>query len=498
MSVFDGTPVDAATTNPAFLKPDVDDYSVSRLGGRRGAGNAAVPSGSYVADYQRFVNNLGDTLGLDVSTDFSGEADATGTTYGSNSTVIGDGDSHKLAIRLLSNTMASTIGTGGHGHTGNGADGPPLSLVSAITGVLQEMNGGTGKSSWTPGSIVYAGSITLAEDNANFFWDATNKRIGLKTNTPRTTLDVQGDIAFIVDTDASAGNIPALDSTDNVVIQLSGSPHVQGISNGLKGKTVILLDTSGSGFIVENDSGSAAAGDRIYAAITGNPWGAVPFVYSEDTGHWHPAGGGSGGGGGFTPIAPTYQEFTGGMSGTYVSPAGVLRIRVTVRGAGGGGGDSILVGNGSGGSNTTFAAPANTGFGGGGGQVGPSTAGPGGTAQVLTGIQIEAFSGGSGDPGSSVLLSAGGSGGVNNSGGSGPGGTSNQPGLSGINGTGAGGGGSGGTATNASAGGGGAGGYCIFDLPPGSYAYSVGLGGAGFANSGNGGDGFILVEEFYQ
>lgn len=45
-------------------------------------------------------------------------------------------------------------------------------------------NGGTGKPSWTTGSIVFAGTNTLAEDNANLFWDDTNDRLGIGTATP--------------------------------------------------------------------------------------------------------------------------------------------------------------------------------------------------------------------------------------------------------------------------------------------------------------------------
>ncbi|MEM2373189.1 MAG: hypothetical protein QXI11_01975 [Thermoproteota archaeon] len=49
---------------------------------------------------------------------------------------------------------------------------------------------------FTSGSIIFAGvDGKLAEDNANLFWDNVNKRLGIKTKTPSTTLDVNGGIS---------------------------------------------------------------------------------------------------------------------------------------------------------------------------------------------------------------------------------------------------------------------------------------------------------------
>jgi hypothetical protein len=45
----------------------------------------------------------------------------------------------------------------------------------------------------TAGSVLFAGtSGVLAQDNSNLFWDNTNKRLGINTNTPGVNLDVLG------------------------------------------------------------------------------------------------------------------------------------------------------------------------------------------------------------------------------------------------------------------------------------------------------------------
>lgn len=73
------------------------------------------------------------------------------------------------------------------------------------TGVLPVARGGTNNGTWTAGSIVFASATTqLGQDNANLFWDSTNKRVGIGTNVPATSLDVSGtdnvDAVHVYDT----------------------------------------------------------------------------------------------------------------------------------------------------------------------------------------------------------------------------------------------------------------------------------------------------------
>ena len=50
----------------------------------------------------------------------------------------------------------------------------------------------------TPGSVVFMNaSSTAAENNANFFWDDANKRLGLGTNNPTAALTVIGDTTIM-------------------------------------------------------------------------------------------------------------------------------------------------------------------------------------------------------------------------------------------------------------------------------------------------------------
>jgi hypothetical protein len=77
-----------------------------------------------------------------------------------------------------------------------GAAAPTWSAVnlasSDVTGILGVANGGTGtNTAFTPGSVVFAGaSGVYSQNNTNFFWDNTEMRLGLGTNTPAFDLDI--------------------------------------------------------------------------------------------------------------------------------------------------------------------------------------------------------------------------------------------------------------------------------------------------------------------
>ena len=43
--------------------------------------------------------------------------------------------------------------------------------------------------SLTSGSVLFSNGTTISQDNTNFFWDNTNKRIGIGTNSPAYTID---------------------------------------------------------------------------------------------------------------------------------------------------------------------------------------------------------------------------------------------------------------------------------------------------------------------
>ena len=110
------------------------------------------------------------------------------------------------ATRYLANTGAS-----------NNPAWDQVNLANGVTGTLPVANGGTNAGAFTQGSIVFAGaSGTYTQDNANFFWDNGNDRLGLGTATPLSRLHINGQSAWIIqdeqDTDPTTTELDSLDS----------------------------------------------------------------------------------------------------------------------------------------------------------------------------------------------------------------------------------------------------------------------------------------------
>jgi hypothetical protein len=87
---------------------------------------------------------------------------------------------------------------GGSGAFGFGeSDGNHITLLELgawSAGTMPVSKGGTGNSSYTAGSVVFSDGTNLAQNNANLFWDNTNGRLGIGTNTPTSKLDVTGNV----------------------------------------------------------------------------------------------------------------------------------------------------------------------------------------------------------------------------------------------------------------------------------------------------------------
>lgn len=77
------------------------------------------------------------------------------------------------------------------------ATGLPLS--TGVTGTLPVTRGGTGASTFTAGSVVFAGaSGVYSQKNTNFFWDDSNNRLGVGTSAPAVTLSLSATDAILI------------------------------------------------------------------------------------------------------------------------------------------------------------------------------------------------------------------------------------------------------------------------------------------------------------
>lgn len=224
----------------------------------------------------------------------------------------------------------------------------------------------------------------------------------------------------------------------------------------------------------------------------------------------------SSGSGGGPASLPTRKILLTGTAATYSRPGGVQQLRIRMVGGGGGGGSGYSGGTagGNGGATSFGTIVASSGIGGPANTVGYSqaggsggTGGAGGGTGVFVSSSVLRMPGGGGCAGTAVSHS-GGSGmcGWSSAFGASPSGSANTA-NAGISGNAAaantGAGGTAGNGSGVAGGGGGAGEYVelIIDSPSASYIYTVGAGGAASTgatyNGAAGGSGIIIVDEIY-
>jgi hypothetical protein len=165
-------------------------------------------------------------------------------------------------------------------------------LTLGWTGTLAVARGGTGTgTAFTAGSVIFAGaSGVYSQDNANLFWDTTNKRLGIGTASPNDVLDVHG-ILRITGLN-TAPNYLRLDNTANSGGKLwrigdtgavtTGKFSIYDQTDGVVG--LVINPSGGIGFSSNTDpglGGLAVKGSMaVYNNITTAGWG-VPAIYGS-------------------------------------------------------------------------------------------------------------------------------------------------------------------------------------------------------------------------
>ncbi len=369
------------------------------------------------------------------------------------------------------------------------------------SGLLSVSRGGTGNGSFTNGSLLFYSGASISQDNSNLFWDNTNKRLGVGTNSPTQSIDVNGTVKA---TQIIANTVSATGTNQSLFLNPTGT-----------GELVVGGDS-----IVVASKSAAPSNPRtgqIYFDTTLNKFRGYNGVgWTTFTTAQAPVsvlvvgGGGSGGNGG---------GGGGGAGGYQYDSAYTVSIQtysVTVGLGGAGQGTANAVGNDGG--NSIFGTITVTGGGGGGALVsGVATAGrnggSGGGGGATTSSSGNGAAGGTGSQGgnggfggnsASSRYAGGGGGGANAAGadaltppGNGGAGISNS--ISGTAVTYAGGGGGGNDQTSGfsgtgGAGGGGNGGYS--GTGPTAGTNGLGGGSGGVRDSGTeqkGGDGVVII-----
>ena len=145
-------------------------------------------------------------------------------------------------------TTLSTLGIGSNDQLLTIVNGMPtwktINLGDALLGVLPFVNGGTGNTAFTAGSVIFSDGTKLTEDHTRFFWDAATQRLGLGTTTPAALLSVGISSPFQVD---GSGNVNATTLTLSTALPVGS------------GGTGLSSNPAGGFFLIGNGTGYTSA-----------------------------------------------------------------------------------------------------------------------------------------------------------------------------------------------------------------------------------------------
>ncbi len=168
-----------------------------------------------------------------------------------------------------------------------------VNLTSDVTGILPVLNGGTGTSTMVAGGVNFSDGTKITQDSTNFYWDNTNKRLGIGTTDPSLNGGAVSKLTIITSADSSGIAIATSTTGKSFAVNasvaasggwtmydggLNGTSWTAGLSQrsgyvGI-GKTVPstaldVVGTASSTGLVVNGNGSLT-GTLTVSAPTGN------------------------------------------------------------------------------------------------------------------------------------------------------------------------------------------------------------------------------------
>ena len=150
-------------------------------------------------------------------------------------------------------------------------------LLSANGGLTLASGQNLSLSGFTPGSVPFINSSNqLAQDNSNFFWDSTNKRLGIGTTTPSDKLDILAGTTHVITSNWGCGNGYAGIGFTTTFTGCSNYALLGGDGNTyVNAPNSLLLETGSTHKIMVNGSGVGINTDTPTANLDVNGTASV-------------------------------------------------------------------------------------------------------------------------------------------------------------------------------------------------------------------------------
>ncbi|MFA5877624.1 MAG: hypothetical protein WC880_04680, partial [Candidatus Paceibacterota bacterium] len=219
-------------------------------------GGSATTSAKYWFDPNTQISYISGSVGIGTTSPFArfSLAGANGST------------SNLFAISTSTagaTTTALTIDSGGNLSLLNGANAT-ISGVLTLARALGIASGGTATTTFYNGGVTFynstLGTLSQAGDGKGLFWDEANKRLGLGTTSPVSTLSVQGN-AYTSGTSFFGGAITATSTFTSTATSPNTLPYASTTALTVSGNT-FLTGLSGPNGLAINSAG------QVYTAAT--------------------------------------------------------------------------------------------------------------------------------------------------------------------------------------------------------------------------------------
>jgi hypothetical protein len=314
-----------AQTGSVLIQPSNDEVMATKYGGsepnlagRYALGTSSAPlavsSGSALVSFgaRGYTGTAftSDRARITMSADQTFTSGANGTRISFFTTTNGTAAmSERMRIDNTGFVGIGTVNPARNLHVFNGSSGvtptsfAPLFIENSTNSYLQL---GSPEASFTgvlfgkpsnafSGGILYDGSsnLQLRTGGSNVRMIVTSAgNVGIGATTPTAKLDIDGDVVVRRVTVSTTGTLNSLSRSgaSSIYFDGIGAVTLNGITGGQDGMILYIFTASGTNLTIGNDSGSAAAANRI-ATHTGANFlisgrGGATLIYNSDTTSW--------------------------------------------------------------------------------------------------------------------------------------------------------------------------------------------------------------------